>query len=128
MTNTPFFVTAIHNAPGLSLEKREKAGKQFLSDIIKVAQDAEANPLHVGGKTEDERREIISANIYNACNKAMEKMTEAGRAAILEARDWACFAAYLGEYQSLMFVCPVSDKDVISAAKEILTAYKKSIS
>ena len=127
MTSTPFFVTAAHKAPGLGLEEREKAGKRFLAEIIKVAQDAEANPLHVGGKNEEERREIIAANIYNACNKAMDKMTEAGRAAMLDARDWACFEAYLGEYQSLIFVCPVSDKDVISAAQEILLAYKNRL-
>jgi len=112
--------TPRHKAACLNEEERIIEGKKYLEEIIKAAQDAEANPLHCGGKTAEEIRRIQAINIYNACNKVMEKMTDAGKAAMLDARDWAC----LDGYQSLMFVEPVPEKAVMEAAQEIWKAYK----
>lgn len=113
--------TPVHKAACLSPDDRFLEGKKYLAEITKAAQDAEADPLHCGGKTTEEIRRIQAINIYVACNKAMEKMNGAGKAAMLDARDWAC----LDGYQSLTFVCPVSD--VVGATQEIWNAYKNRL-
>jgi len=94
----------------------------FLEDIKRAAEKADAHPLYAN-KTEEENRRIVSINIYKALNKAMEKMTDDGKKSMTAARNWACGSGY----QSLRFVSPVPDNDVVYAAEEIWKAYKKRL-
>ena len=119
MTNTPWFITPVHKAPGLSPERRELEGKKYLKALEKATLAAEKDPLDCAGKTAEERQRIMMINMYDGLNRAMKKMSAEGAIAFVDVRDWAC----LSGYQSIVATSPVPDKDVVDLAHEVWRAY-----
>ncbi|MDR1911766.1 MAG: hypothetical protein LBQ52_05405 [Helicobacteraceae bacterium] len=98
-----------------------KESKILLRQSKKATIAADNNP-RAANKSREENKRIIADNIADAMDRAIAKATEAGKAPLTAAKEWAIESGY----QGIIFGRPVADGDIMSAANEIWKAYKEA--